>query len=130
VTVTGAGNRDATCEARLWTFNWLDASFVTTPLGSYTKFPTTGATITKLVTFGWKDTLTVARTRDIKSELWYTDGTRLNAEMFGARYLSTNGAVATVNSTTGLVTALAPGRTKIIQKLGNSLADTIPVFVK
>ena len=130
VTVTGTGNTDLTCAARLWTFNWSDLSFTGTPLTSYTKWPATGATMTKLVTYGWRDSLTVGQARDIKSELFYTDGTRLNAETYGARYISTNGAVATVNSTTGLVTAVAKGRTKIIQALGSSKKDTIPVFVK
>jgi uncharacterized protein YjdB len=132
VSVTGTGNLDLTCEARLWTFNWSDISFTGTPAPyyPYPKMPVAGATITKLVTFGWKDTLTVGMTRDLKSELRYTDGARLNAESYGARYLSTNGAVATVNSMTGLVTAVGRGRTKIIQNLGSSKKDTIPVFVK
>ena len=129
VSVTGTGNLDLTCETRLWTFNWSDVSFTGTPQGTYTKMPTTGATISKVVTFGWKDTLTVGQTRDLKGELWYTDGTKLNAESYGARYISTNGTVATVSSISGLVTAVAKGRTKIIQTLG-SKADTVPVFVR
>jgi hypothetical protein len=132
VTVSGAGNLDARCEERLWGFNFRDVSFTTkpAPFYPYPKMPKTGARIGKLVTLGWTDTLSVGQRRDVKSELWYTDGARLNAELYGARYLSTNGAVASVNSMTGAVVAVSKGRTTIIQKLGNSLADTIPVIVR
>ena len=132
VTVSGAGNLDVTCEQRVWGFNFKDISFTTKPAPyyPYPRMPVTGAKIRRLVTFGWTDTLAVGQRRDIKSELHYTDDAKLNAEPYGARYLSTNGAVATVNSTTGLVVAVAKGRTTIIQKLGNSLADTIPVIVR
>ena len=128
VTVTGIGNTDPTCETRIWTFNFADASFTTIP--KYTIMPLTGETLTRIVLFGWKDTLLVGATRDLRSEMQYTGVGRLNGELHGVKYFSTDGRVATVDPRTGAVRAVASGRTRMIVSLGTGKTDTVPVYVR
>jgi hypothetical protein len=127
VTVTGTGTPSQACYDKLWYFNTSDVSFTGTPSTSY--HVSAGETLKKVVLFAPKDTLTVSELRTLSSELWYSAGGKLNGVPY-VNFTSTDAGVATVDFQKGVVTARAPGRTKLIVRLGTNMADTVPVFVK
>jgi hypothetical protein len=129
VTVTGSGNSDPGCYERQWIWDYEDVSFTGAPAKRYRV--RAGEKVDRVVLFAAPRpdyTLSVGRRITLRSELWYDQGGRLNGRGFVV-FSTTDGSVATITPR-GVVTALQPGRTKIIARLGSSYADTIPLHVR
>jgi hypothetical protein len=130
VTVSGTAPLSQACLDAAWSWDYTDESFTEAPLtGTQYKLagPKAGEKLTQVVLFAPKDSVPVAGTVQIASELRYDLGGKLNAKGYVV-FSVLDGAVAKVGLT-GKVTALAPGRTKVIARLGE-FADTVPVYVR
>ena len=127
VTVTGTGNLDSGCYTRLWTFNTNDVSFTGTPATSYSV--RSGETLRKVVLFAPKTPAKVGYTKKLISELWYSSGGKLNGVPY-VTFTSTDGSVASIDYRSGIATGRKIGRTKIIVRMGTSMADTVPLYVQ
>lgn len=104
-------------------------SFTGTPATSYGV--SAGEKLIRVVLFaGPKPDWTIDRgsTVTLRSEMWYDKGGKLNGRGY-VTFSVTEGAVASVTNT-GVVTGLASGRTKVIARLGASMADTVPLYVR
>jgi hypothetical protein len=129
VTVTGTGDLDPTCASRQWVWNSRDVSFTGSPASSYGV--ASGEKLRRVVLFAGPRpdyTLDAGGKVTLRSELWYDKGGKLNGRGYVV-FSSTDESVATINSK-GVVTARGSGRTKIIARLGTTLADTVPLYVR
>jgi len=125
VEVTGTGDLDPGCADRQWQWDYTDVSFTGTPATSY--YVASGEVLKKVVLFAPKDTLAVGYKKTLRAEMWYSKGGKLNGKGY-VSFSTTDGAIATISSG-GVVLGKAPGRVKVIARLG-SYADTVPLYVK
>jgi hypothetical protein len=128
VTVTGTGNLDAKCAENEWSWNYRDVSFTGSPAKSYGV--KAGEKLKQVVLFAGPSpdyTIAPGASVTLRSELWYNKGGKLNGRKY-VSFSTTDGSVATV-SNRGVVHGIAPGRVKVIARLGE-FADTVPLYVK